>query len=217
MPPRYLSSQQSTQRPLQNEIATLNKLLGNDILENASRILDHFAVTHSSKAGIESSEPPRYLVERLLEKCDSFDSVCDQIYYILEQSKHTLELQLVQNKVTTEKKTLEDAERQRQQQQEHEVDRQISHMVHPEDDLALGNSNGLGDHIIDLEDTAMEMDVDEQHHHKLSAEVDEEELEELLQIQKDRLDRVKKVMVLGLDAAQVNTESGKGNKDDLLF
>ncbi|KAI8069237.1 hypothetical protein BC940DRAFT_298237 [Gongronella butleri] len=217
MPPRYLSAQQSTQRPLQNEIIALNKLLTTDILEYASRILDNFAVTHASKAGIESPEPPRYLIDKLLEKCDNFDTVCDQVFYQLEQSKHALEMQLIQTKVASEKKKLEDAQQQQQAQAQGQDIKPAVDDTNAEDDLALGISNDQQDDsmmIIDTDD-AVAMDVDMDAGSKLP--VDEEEMEEMLNIQKDRLARLKKVMVLGLDATQVNADSGKGTNDDLLF
>lgn len=47
--------------------------------------------------------------------------------------------------------------------------------------------------------------------------IDEEDMEELLQIQRDRLDRLKKVIVLGMDAETVKANGADGDKEDLLF
>ncbi|GAA5799757.1 hypothetical protein HPULCUR_005174 [Helicostylum pulchrum] len=51
----------------------------------------------------------------------------------------------------------------------------------------------------------------------LTDTIDEEDMEELLQIQRDRLDRLKKVIVLGMDAETVKANGGDGDKEDLLF
>jgi hypothetical protein len=47
--------------------------------------------------------------------------------------------------------------------------------------------------------------------------MDDEDMEELLQIQKYRLERLKNVIVLGMDAESVKASSRGGEKDDLLF
>lgn len=47
--------------------------------------------------------------------------------------------------------------------------------------------------------------------------IDEEDMEELLQIQRDRLDRLKNVIVLGMDADAVKANGRDGDKEDLLF
>lgn len=49
-------------------------------------------------------------------------------------------------------------------------------------------------------------------------QIDEEDMEELLQIQRDRLDRLKNVIVLGMDADAVKANGRNGDKEeDLLF
>ncbi|CEG84080.1 hypothetical protein RMATCC62417_17930 [Rhizopus microsporus] len=44
---------------------------------------------------------------------------------------------------------------------------------------------------------------------------EDEDMEELLQIQRDRLDRLRKVILLGMDADAAKANSD--NKEDLLF
>lgn len=71
---------------------------------------------------------------------------------------------------------------------------------------------------LSLDDTTM---VEANHGHQKQGlntdNIDEEDMEELLQIQRDRLDRLKKVIVLGMDADTVKANGRNGDKEDLLF
>jgi hypothetical protein len=77
---------------------------------------------------------------------------------------------------------------------------------------------------MDFESTQMDvsMSMDDTMDHQQSAKdntatIDEEDMEELLQIQRDRLDRLKNVIVLGMDADTVKASGRGGDKEDLLF
>ncbi|SAM07904.1 hypothetical protein [Absidia glauca] len=272
MPPRFQPNHNMVTRPLQSETLALNRILGTDILEHSSRILDHFATTGTSQlgGGLKGAEPPRLLIEKLLEKCDDFDAVCDQIYYILEQSKKVLQLQYQQINVTNAKKKLEAEQQQQQQQKEEEQKSSLAAAASLDDDLSLGFNTGNGNNshgdsnngnnngsnntngdLMEVDDATNNLDVEmiDQHgsngtsngtqgdgghsnnkgmdstgssrnanHGGRPQHVDDdEEWDELLQQQKERLDRIKKVMALGMDAATVNAEGGKVSQDDLLF
>ncbi|ORZ13053.1 hypothetical protein BCR42DRAFT_419069 [Absidia repens] len=246
MPPRFPPNSNITQRPLQSEIFALNRILSTDILEHSSRVLDHFATT--SKLGMACTEPPPQLIEKLLEKCDDFDTVCDQLYYILEQSKTVLQLKYQQTNVTHANKKLEAERQQQQQQQQQEQQQQDVHKSGLEtsldDDLALGFNVNNNSEMMDVDDTtttALDVEMidqeggtgedtlngknDNKSNHTSTNHLDDrphhvdddDEWEELLQQQKDRLERMKKVVALGMDAGTVNAEGGKMSKDDLLF
>ncbi|KAI8877199.1 hypothetical protein K501DRAFT_260802 [Backusella circina FSU 941] len=211
MPPRFQpTGPQQNQRPLQNEIITLNKILGTDILEQAVRILDHFATTKENKLDLAAFPTPTHLVDKLLEKCEDFETVCDQIYFVLEQSKRVLQLEW-QQKIAHER--AEKLEKDKQQLEKNEV---------TEDTEMEDGSMGLGfSSDMSLDDGTIMMDTasGEANHTKEQQQpsMDDEDMEELLQIQKYRLERLKNVIVLGMDAESVKASSRGGEKDDLLF
>ncbi|KAI8968223.1 hypothetical protein BDF20DRAFT_916776 [Mycotypha africana] len=230
MPPRFQSVQTSNQRPLHNEILVLNRLLGTDILEQATRILDHFAITKQNHLEADSYHIPAHLNNKFLQKCEDFETVCDQIYYTLEQSKRVLQLQyrqqLIEQKaeaIEKEKarKQQEEEEQLRLQQQQNEEDGEGNDPMDAEMDFtttkppndhagssvmngvaeeAEGNQRADGEKVPQTEEMA----------------IDEEDMEQLLQIQKARLERLKNVMVLGMDAETVKANSDE-SKEDLLF
>ncbi|KAG2205416.1 uncharacterized protein EV154DRAFT_480289 [Mucor mucedo] len=213
MPPRFQPTQTVIQRPLQNEILTLNKLLGNDILEQAARILDHFAATRENKLEATSFQTPPQLNDKLLEKCEDFETVCDQIYFILEQSKRVLQLEWQQKMIQVKADNLA---KEKQLAEKSEEDQQ-----HPEAmDTDMDFDSSHMDVSLSLDDTTMVEANNSQQQQKqgLNTEnIDEEDMEELLQIQRDRLDRLKKVIVLGMDADTVKANGRNGGKEDLLF
>ncbi|GAA5807986.1 hypothetical protein MFLAVUS_001367 [Mucor flavus] len=209
MPPRYQPTQNTIQRPLQNEILTLNKLLGSDILEQAARILDHFAATKENKLEASSFQTPPYLNDKLLEKCEDFETVCDQIYFILEQSKRVLQLEWQQKTIQVKADNLEKEKRlseksEEEQQQPEPMDTDMDF-----ESSQMDMSLSLGDTMVESQQKSG--------NEILTDTIDEEDMEELLQIQRDRLDRLKKVIVLGMDAETVKANGGDGDKEDLLF
>ncbi|KAG2237748.1 hypothetical protein BDF21DRAFT_253159 [Thamnidium elegans] len=209
MPPRYQPAQNTIQRPLQNEILTLNKLLGTDILEQAARILDHFAATKENKLEASSFQTPPCLNDKLLEKCEDFETVCDQIYFILEQSKRVLQLEWQQKMIQVKADNLEKEKRLAEKSEEEQQQ--------PEPmDTDMDFESSQMDISLSLDDTMIESQQkpDNEIH---TDTIDEEDMEELLQIQRDRLDRLKKVIVLGMDAETVKANGVDGDKEDLLF
>ncbi|KAI8981582.1 hypothetical protein BDB01DRAFT_173927 [Pilobolus umbonatus] len=223
MPPRFPPNQGMNQKPLQNEIIILNRLLGNEILEHSTRVLDHFAVTSGSKLQT-SLEPPSHLIHNLLEKCEDFETVCDQIYFILEQSKRVLQLEW-QQKNAQAKAALLDKERQLHEKLAEQGDQMMA-----DSDMSLGYPSHQMDISLSLDESTM-MDPHNQHNHgnhpsnhhlgnttiHEDSNMDEDDMEELLQIQRDRLDRLKNVIVLGMDAELVKASGENAEEEDLLF
>jgi hypothetical protein len=79
-------------------------------------------------------------------------------------------------------------------------------------------SMGLGFSSMDMSlDDGTVMDTSGDNNTKEQPSMDDEDMEELLQIQKYRLERLKNVIVLGMDAESVKASSRGGEKDDLLF
>lgn len=74
---------------------------------------------------------------------------------------------------------------------------------------------------VEFESSQMSMDMmdtdtkNEQQEQK-DTTIDAEDMEELLQIQRDRLERLKNVIVMGMDAEAVKSKGG-GDREDLLF
>ncbi|KAI9270217.1 hypothetical protein EDC94DRAFT_581462 [Helicostylum pulchrum] len=217
MPPRYQPTQNTIQRPLQNEILTLNKLLGTDILEQAARILDHFAATKENKLEASSFQTPPYLNDRLLEKCEDFETKQKHEYYVSvfntniyqEQSKRVLQLEWQQKMIQVKADNLEKEKRLAEKSEEEQQQ--------PEPmDTDMDFESSQMDMSLSLDDTMIESQQKPENE-ILTDTIDEEDMEELLQIQRDRLDRLKKVIVLGMDAETVKANGGDGDKEDLLF
>ncbi|KAG2196968.1 hypothetical protein INT46_004467 [Mucor plumbeus] len=209
MPPRYQPIQATNQRPLHNEILTLQKLLGTDILEQAARILDHFAATKENKFEATAFQTPPHLNDKLIEKCEDFETVCDQIYFILEQSKRVLQLEYQQKMIQIKAENLE---KEKQQLEKAEQAPQLDAM-NVDTDMGFESSQMDASLSLDM------METDQQQNSKeiTTNAIDEEDMEELLQIQRDRLDRLKNVIVLGMDADAVKANGRDGDKEDLLF
>lgn len=228
MPPRYQPTQVTIQRPLQNEILTLNKLLGTDILEQAARILDYFAATKESKLEAVSLQTPPQLHDKLLEKCEDFETVCDQIYFILEQSKRVLQLEyqqkmiqvkaanLEKEKLLAEKSVEDEQQLQQQQQQQQQTELMDTDMDFESSQMDVSSSSAMDD--TTMTEANNKSTADNNNESRLNTDtMDEEDMEELLQIQRDRLDRLKKVIVFGMDADAVKANGDNGDKEDLLF
>ncbi|KAI9494866.1 hypothetical protein BDB00DRAFT_870864 [Zychaea mexicana] len=210
-PPMRHPGQKQIQRPLQAELAALNNLLTGGILEHAARILEHFAATQNSKLESESYDTPSFLTEKLLDKCNEFETVCDQTYYILEQSKRVLQLDWQQRTATQE----DQAQQQRQQGQQQQQHQQESSQMHPAEDMGtdLSVTQNMDLTLDDMDD----MDHGQQQQHQQAVEpMDEDDMDELLQLQRERLDRIRNVIVHGVDVEQLK-DSQSGGKDDLLF
>jgi hypothetical protein len=110
-------------------------------------------------------------------------------------------IQVKAEKLEQEKQQLEKSEQQQQQQDPMNVDTDMD-FESTQMDVSMS-----------LDDT---MD-NSQPNKENTATIDEEDMEELLQIQRDRLDRLKNVIVLGMDADTVKASSRGGDKEDLLF
>ncbi|KAI9031734.1 hypothetical protein CLU79DRAFT_729821 [Phycomyces nitens] len=223
MPPRFNPAAQQVQRPLQNELIALHRLLSKDILEQSARILDHFATSQINKQVAGFEPPPLYQTERLLQKCDDFETVCDQVYYILEQSKRILQLDWQQKMALqseADKRQQEQQEQQQQQQHQH----QDNLGADMDGDMSMGFHPSQMDLSIDMDNDPVDHSKDHAHMQNRSqaqlAEhgLEDEDMEELLMLQRDRLDRLRKVIVLGMDAEHVQASQNDGSgKDDLLF
>ncbi|KAL7312497.1 hypothetical protein PS15m_008253 [Mucor circinelloides] len=212
MPPRYQPVQPTTQRPLHNEILALQKLLGTDILEQAARILDHFAATKENKFEAAAFQTPPNLNDKLIEKCEDFETVCDQIYFILEQSKRVLQLEYQQRVIQIKADNLE----KEKQQQEKAEQAPPPDAMNVDTDMDFGSSQMDASLNVDMMETDQPQQSQSLKEATASA-IDEEDMEELLQIQRDRLDRLKNVIVLGMDADAVKANGRDGDKEDLLF
>ncbi|KAI8327225.1 hypothetical protein EDC96DRAFT_532365 [Choanephora cucurbitarum] len=205
MPPRFQPVQAANQKPLYNEIIALQKLLGTDILEQAARILDHFTAIKQNKLEATSFQTPPQLNDKLKEKCEEFEIVCDQIYYILEHSKHVLQLDH-QQKIIQAKEL-------KKEQQQHALDK----METENDPMQMDQDMDFNAAQLDMSmDETVENMPSEQDKQKAMA-IDEEDMEELLQIQRDRLDWLKNVVVLGMDADAAKSNGREEKTQDLLF
>ncbi|KAI7855458.1 hypothetical protein BDC45DRAFT_605094 [Circinella umbellata] len=204
-PPIRHQGQKQIQRPLQAELATLNSLLTGGILEHSARILDHFASTQNSKLESESYTTPSFLTEKLLDKCNEFETVCDQIYYTLEQSKRVLQLDWQQRNATQDQ-----AQQQQQQQQQNQQEQQ--HMATEDMGTDLSVTQNVDLTLDDMDD----MDNGGQQSSSTIEPMDEDDMDELLQIQRERLERLRNVIVHGVDVESLKDSQGNG-KDDLLF
>ena len=172
-----------------------------------------------SKLESESHATPSFLTERLLEKCNDFETICDQIYYTLvkrlhrflavniltllqEQSKRVLQLDW-QQRTAAQDNQPQQLQTQQQQQQQGSVRM-------PED---MGT---------DLSVTHMDLtldDMDEMDNNNQQSAVepmDEDDMDELLQLQMERLDRLRNVIVHGVDVESLK-DNQSSDKDDLLF
>ncbi|KAL9557374.1 hypothetical protein MBANPS3_001398 [Mucor bainieri] len=213
MPPRYQPVQASTQRPLQNEILALQKLLGTDILEQAARILDHFAATKENNFEAAAFQTPPHLNDKLIEKCEDFETVCDQIYFILEQSKRVLQLEYQQRVIQIKADNLE----KEKQQQEKAEQAPSSDAMNVDTDMDFESSQMDTSLNMDMMETDQPQSSQNATKESTANAIDEEDMEELLQIQRDRLDRLKNVIVLGMDADAVKANGRDSDKEDLLF
>ncbi|CAO3609886.1 unnamed protein product [Mucor fragilis] len=213
MPPRFQPVQNTTQRPLHNEILTLQKLLGTDILEQAARILDHFAATKENKFEAAAFQTPPHLNDKLIEKCEDFETVCDQIYFILEQSKRVLQLEYQQKVIQIKADNLE---KEKQQQEKAELTAP-SDAMNVDTDMDFEASQMEASLSVDMMETDQPQQSQNAAKDSAANAIDEEDMEELLQIQRDRLDRLKNVIVLGMDADAVKANGRDGDKEDLLF
>ncbi|KAI9315687.1 hypothetical protein BX666DRAFT_337452 [Dichotomocladium elegans] len=178
--------QKQIQRPLQNEIAMLHKLLAGvciDILEQAARILDHFAIMESSKLERGSLNPPSHLSAKLLEKCDQFETVCDQVYYILEQSKRHMLHDGVQGVGSRE---------------DMGTDLSLAQV-----DLAMDDASQLMDDV-QRDGVDGQQGID-------SMLVDEDDMDEMLQMQRERLERLRSVVVQGVDVEAIKASQSQAN------
>ncbi|KAI9252385.1 hypothetical protein BDA99DRAFT_520960 [Phascolomyces articulosus] len=206
-PPMRHPGQKQIQRPLQAELTALNTLLTGGILEHSARILDHFAAAQNSKLESESYATPSFLTEKLLDKCNEFETVCDQIYYILEQSKRVLQLDWQQRTATQE----DQAQQQQQQQQQQRQEQQ--HMATEDMGTDLSVTQNVDLTLDDMDD----MDNGGQQPSSSAVEpMDEDDMDELLQLQRERLERLRNVIVHGMDVDSLKDSQGNG-KDDLLF
>ncbi|KAF7731535.1 hypothetical protein EC973_009299 [Apophysomyces ossiformis] len=144
-------------------------------------------------------EPPQYLIDQLLQKCDDFDTVCDQIYYMLEQAKRVLQLDWQQ------KMALQSQAEKAAHEKDDEQEKQES-VTDMDTDLLLDFSSEMDDSANIQQDSRNDQPLED------------EDMDELLQIQRERLERVRKVVVLGMDAELVKeNQNDGGEKDDLLF
>lgn len=64
-------------------------------------------------------------------------------------------------------------------------------------------------------DPMMELDKSNDQQEQKNTAIDAEDMEELLEIQRDRIERLKNVIVMGMDAEAVKAKDG--DKEDLLF
>lgn len=152
--------------------------------------------------------------DKLIEKCEDFETVCDQIYFILEQSKRVLQLEYQQKVIQIKADNLE----KEKQQQEKAEQAAPSDAMHVDTDMDFEASQMEASLSVDM----METDQPQQSQNAANKDsaanaIDEEDMEELLQIQRDRLDRLKNVIVLGMDADAVKANGRDGDKEDLLF
>lgn len=110
-------------------------------------------------------------------------------------------IQVKADNLAKEKQLAEKSEEQQPEAMDTDMDFDSSHM----------------DFSLSLDDTTM-VEANGQQKQGLNTDtMDEEDMEELLQIQRDRLDRLKKVIVLGMDADTVKANGRNGDKEDLLF
>ncbi|KAI8370587.1 uncharacterized protein BYT42DRAFT_647817 [Radiomyces spectabilis] len=205
MPPRLQATPIPTQRPLQSEILLLHKLLSNDILQQSTRILDHFTVERIDSASAQ------HLKDVLLQKCADFELVCDQIYYILEQSKRVLQLDKEQKLIQQR------AEQQKQDQQQRDGEATQEQTVEALDtDLTMGYDLSMAVDGTQMMDTDLTDQPPNPSQQQQGEPMEEEDLEELLQLQKERMERLRNVVIYGMDAESLKSKGDRGN-EDLLF
>ncbi|KAI8146681.1 hypothetical protein BJV82DRAFT_394288 [Fennellomyces sp. T-0311] len=152
----------------------------------------------------KSYTTPSFLTERLLEKCNEFETVCDQIYYILEQSKRVLQLDWQQRTAAQDNQP---QQQQNQQQQQQQGSAQM-----PAEDMGTDLS------VTHMDLTLDDMDELDNNHQQQSAvePMDEDDMDELLQLQMERLERLRNVIVHGVDVESLK-DNQSSEKDDLLF
>ncbi|KAJ2956192.1 hypothetical protein NQZ79_g7916 [Umbelopsis isabellina] len=203
MPARF-QSQAQVQRPLQNEVAALVKLVNGDLLEAAAKVLLHQVQVRSGNEQAVAQETPRHLLQTLEARREEFETICDQIYYTLEQSRRILVLdQKVQQQ--------QQKSQQLQQDQNQSMDQQEQNGA----DELMSEGNGVPEE-------AVATSLDENNNDSASATAppgEDVDIEELVQVQKERLERLRRVIILGEDADKVKQE-GEGRTDgdgDYLF
>ena len=131
------------------------------------------------------------------------------IYNYQEQSKRVLQLEYQQKMIQIKAENLE---KEKQQLEKAEQAPQLDAM-NVDTDMGFESSQMDASLSLDM------METDQQQNSKeiTTNAIDEEDMEELLQIQRDRLDRLKNVIVLGMDADAVKANGRDGDKEDLLF
>lgn len=130
--------------------------------------------------------------------------------YIQEQSKRVLQLEWQQKMIQVKADNLE---KEKQLAEKSEEEQQQPEAM----DTDMDFDSSQMDVSLSLDDTVM-TDTNIQQKQDINTDtIDEEDMEELLQIQRDRLDRLKKVIVLGMDADTVKANGRNGDKEDLLF
>lgn len=117
-------------------------------------------------------------------------------------------IQVKADNLEKEKRLAEKSEE--EQQQQHEQSEPM--------DTDMDFESSQMDVSLSMDDTTMVEAKPSENDSGLNTEnIDEEDMEELLQIQRDRLDRLKKVIVFGMDAEAVKANGSNGDKEDLLF
>ncbi|KAM3589306.1 hypothetical protein VKS41_000174 [Umbelopsis sp. WA50703] len=202
MPARF-QPQAQVQRPLQNEVAALVKLVNGELLEAAAKILLHQVHVRSGEQSV-AQETPGHLLQTLEARCEEFEAICDQIYYILDQSRRIL---VLDEKVQQQQQK----HQQLQQDQNQSMDQQEQNGG----DELMSEGNGVSE-----ESVTTSMDDNNADSVSTAAPAGEDvDIEELVQVQKERLERLRRVIILGEDADKVKQE-GEGRTDgdgDYLF
>lgn len=139
--------------------------------------------------------------------------MCDQIYFILEQSKRVLQLEYQQKVIQIKADNLE---KEKQQQEKAELTAP-SDAMNVDTDMDFEASQMEASLSVDMMETDQPQQSQNAAKDSAANAIDEEDMEELLQIQRDRLDRLKNVIVLGMDADAVKANGRDGDKEDLLF
>ncbi|GAN03032.1 hypothetical protein MAM1_0032d02482 [Mucor ambiguus] len=167
----------------------------------------------ASKFEAAAFQTPPNLNDKLVEKCEDFETVCDQIYFILEQSKRVLQLEYQQRVIQIKADNLE---KEKQQQEKAEL-APSSDAMNVDTDMDFESSQMDASLNVDMMETDQAQSSQNAVKESTANVIDEEDMEELLQIQRDRLDRLKNVIVLGMDADAVKANGRDGDKEDLLF
>lgn len=118
-------------------------------------------------------------------------------------------IQVKADNLEKEKQLAEKSAEEEQQQQQQQTELMDTDMDFESSQLDVPSA---------MDDTTMTEAKPTENESRLNTDtMDEEDMEELLQIQRDRLDRLKKVIVFGMDADAVKANGDNGDKEDLLF